>query len=381
MRVTSEFDDIDESGGAGGETEIESEDAMLANVESEARGAAALCLSCGHEVIGPFCSWCGQKDDDMRRSSFVLAREFMQDTFGFDSRMWRTLGALAAMPGVVPTRYAHGKRSRYTPPVRLFIVVSFLFFLTIALTKTLFVAIDVLPDDKAAWETVEKSLADSGVVTAEELAPACSGSIELRFFVKEDALSIDPAAIDACLTQLTDAAQQEIEIAGAAAVEDDPAAAAPITPDSEDLQALLERAFGGVAWAVSDPVAFNETFNRWLPRVMFLMTPVLALILTVFIRGRDALIFDHLVLSLYTHAAGFAIVGATLILAQLGAPLAANAASIAIAVYYVVALKSAYKRGWVKTLWTAAASSVLYLFILQGIVLAIISQIIWQAAA
>ncbi len=61
----------------------------------------------------------------------MLARDFIEDTFAFDSRMWRTLGLLASSPGVVPTNYSHGCRARYTPPVRLFLVVSFLASITL----------------------------------------------------------------------------------------------------------------------------------------------------------------------------------------------------------------------------------------------------------
>ncbi|MCK5749731.1 MAG: hypothetical protein KAH44_26180, partial [Oricola sp.] len=64
--------------------------------------AGVLCLACGGAISGPYCASCGQKNDDLRRSSFVLAKDFFKDTFGFDSRMWRTLGLLAASPGRVP---------------------------------------------------------------------------------------------------------------------------------------------------------------------------------------------------------------------------------------------------------------------------------------
>src|SRR5690606_24005656 len=96
---------------------------------------------------------------------------------------------------------------------------------------------------------------------------------------------------------------------------------------------------------------------------------------------RNALLFDHLVLSFYTHAAGFAVIGVSLILAQFGAPYMGVAAFLAIAVYYVAALKRAYGRGWIKTLWTGLASGGLYLLIFLTVLMTITSNIVWQAAA
>ena len=51
------------------------------------------------------------------------------------------------------------------------------------------------------------------------------------------------------------------------------------------------------------------------------MTPITALLMGVFIRGRDALFFDHMVMALYGHAVAFAVVGAAILLTQLGVPM------------------------------------------------------------
>ncbi len=121
----SEFDDIED--GEAGEGSPDVSPAVVESAEAAAGELSLACLSCGAASVAVFCANCGQKNDDLRRSIFLLARDFVEDTFSFDSRMWRTLGALVVAPGVVATNYAHGKRSRYTPPVRLFLVVSFIF--------------------------------------------------------------------------------------------------------------------------------------------------------------------------------------------------------------------------------------------------------------
>lgn len=333
-------------------------------------GAAAVaatsvtCLACGVTISGTFCSSCGQKNDDLRRSVFVLGRDFLGDTFGFDSRMWRTLGMMAVTPGVVPKEYAHGKRSRFTPPVRLFLVVSFLFFLVIGLTNTLFVGLDLTfknapISDVATSVPTEEATADESYV--------CDFSGKLRFFIKENALNTDTDRLDACINGIRDSDAEEEK-------------SEENLSDDDDGNSVAERIVGGARSAITNPSAFNSEFNSWLPRVMFFMTPVLALMLTLFIRGKDALIFDHMVLALYIHAAGFAIVGMALILAQLGVPYTGQASGVAVGAYYLISLKRTYGRGWIKTIWTALMTGFLYVTILIVIVLAIMTSMLWQAA-
>ena len=376
----SEIDDLD-GGDAGGESGGDAGGGLpgAGGLTEAAIAAGAVCLSCGGDVRGPYCSSCGQKNDDLRRSSFVLGKDFLKDTFGFDSRMWRTLGMLAISPGRVPNEYAHGRRSRFTPPVRLFLVVSFLFFLTIGLTNTLFVGVEVKfrDSDPEKLETAIAAAEEAGVELSEEARTGkCSFQSQLRFFVKEKNLRIDRERINACLGDVRDDAQEVIGESEDVAVGEDQG----IETEREQAGEVVDRVFKGINWAVTNPREFNDSFNDWLPRVLFFMTPVLALILALFLR-RGALIFDHLVLAFYTHAAGFAVIGLSLILAQFGAPYMGVAAAIALPVYYIAVLKRAYGRGWIKTLWTALVSGVLYMVVLFSILLTILSNIVWRATA
>ena len=46
-----------------------------------------------------------------------------------DSRLWRTLAALLLRPGYLTREFLAGRRARYLPPVRLYLVISLVFFL------------------------------------------------------------------------------------------------------------------------------------------------------------------------------------------------------------------------------------------------------------
>ena len=361
-----------------------------------ATGAAIACLSCAAAITGAYCANCGQKNDDMRRSSFVLARDFVKDTFAFDSRMWRTLGLMALAPGKVPASYSHGGRSRYTPPVRMFLFVSFLFFLALSLTHTMFVAVEVTakspeqiaadkanyqnalaeagPEARAALEDARKSR-EAIVIDGAEVD--CDINLGTRFFVRPQDIAFDEAKWRACSESFSRAAKGEIASDSGFNKVDE----AGGTVRQEDFARGFDRVAAGINQLVANPTAFNASINAWLPRIMFFMAPILALILGLFIRGKDALLFDHLVLSLYSHAAGFAIIGTAIVLAQFGAPHTFPVAMTLLGIYFIAALKRAYGRGWVKTVYATLFAGLLYLIVLSTTVGVIITNQIWRAAA
>ncbi|MFN0025436.1 MAG: DUF3667 domain-containing protein [Parvularculaceae bacterium] len=357
--------------------------------------AGAACLSCGVAIAGAWCAGCGQKNDDMRRSSFVLAKDFVKDTFAFDSRMWRTLGLMVIAPGTVPASYSHGKRSRYTPPVRLFLVVSFLFFLVLSLTQTMFVAVEVrartpeeIVEAKAAKEEVLRAtrqaaaktdgklqieLADSSdALVIDGQSPDCEFSASLSFFVRPQDVEVDETLWTRCRDSIVSIIETDIE--------SDARNDTELVKEAREVLTVMERVVAGVSKAVEDPASFNANVNTWLPRVMFLMTPVLALFMTIFLRGRDALVFDHLVFSFYAHATAFAIFGAAIVAAQFGAPLVFPVASAALFFYFVIALRRAYRRGWVKTVYSSLFVGLLYFVTLTLTVGGVISNQIFQGA-
>jgi hypothetical protein len=59
--------------------------------------------------------------------------EALEGIFHFDTKSVRTIQALAFKPGLVTSEYIKGKRARYVAPVKLYIFISFLFFLLLSL--------------------------------------------------------------------------------------------------------------------------------------------------------------------------------------------------------------------------------------------------------
>lgn len=92
------------------------------------RGNSPSCLNCGTQLSGQYCGQCGQRADTRFISLFELLRDAFGDMFELDSRLWRTLTPLLFKPGLLTRDYLEGKRARYMPPFRMYLVLSLIFF-------------------------------------------------------------------------------------------------------------------------------------------------------------------------------------------------------------------------------------------------------------
>lgn len=94
------------------------------------------CLNCGAVLVGKYCAQCGQEDWDKPPSIKVVFGELVAGLFHADSRLWRSLWALMAKPGFLPKEYFAGRRVRYLPPMRMYLLSSLAFFLLLSMTAS-----------------------------------------------------------------------------------------------------------------------------------------------------------------------------------------------------------------------------------------------------
>jgi Protein of unknown function (DUF3667) len=97
--------------------------------------AAARCENCGAALSGRYCAACGQRAEPPVHSLWHFMQVAAEDLTHADSRLWRTLAALLFRPGYLTREFLAGRRARYLPPVRLYLVLSVAFFLFAAVTQ------------------------------------------------------------------------------------------------------------------------------------------------------------------------------------------------------------------------------------------------------
>lgn len=100
---------------------------------NEARSAE--CQNCGAPLAGRYCSACGQKDEHRILPLKHLLHEVFHDILHLDARFLKTIGMLVR-PGALTLEYIAGRRMRWFPPFRLYLLVSLAFFAAAALGPT-----------------------------------------------------------------------------------------------------------------------------------------------------------------------------------------------------------------------------------------------------
>ena len=91
------------------------------------------CLNCRHVVDQKFCPNCGQENTDSRKTFHHLFIHFFEDLTHYENAFWRTIKNLLFKPSSLTKEYLSGKRLSYLAPVRLYIFISFITFLLIAM--------------------------------------------------------------------------------------------------------------------------------------------------------------------------------------------------------------------------------------------------------
>ena len=78
---------------------------------------------------GNYCPHCGQSVYEYEKPFKFLVVDFVGNIFAFDTRFWKSIVTLIIRPGTFTANYIQGQRARYTPPFRLYLFTSFIFFL------------------------------------------------------------------------------------------------------------------------------------------------------------------------------------------------------------------------------------------------------------
>ena len=112
------------------------------------------CANCGAPLSGDFCASCGQSREDIRRPALSLVTDTLDGLFSWDGRILATFRALYTRPGRVARNYIDGKRQTFTPPIRLYLIVSLIFFAAMAISGVRIVAVEITPDAEGGHNVI-----------------------------------------------------------------------------------------------------------------------------------------------------------------------------------------------------------------------------------
>jgi hypothetical protein len=238
------------------------------SIELETAGAASIggvttkqsadlagqpCRNCGETVEDRYCTHCGQLAASFHRPILSLIGETISDTFTLDGRLARTLPILLFRPGRLTKNYTEGKRARYVPPFRLFLLASLVFYLVLF---ALMPSGNYINVDEETRAEISQGLAEAREA---ELAAEIEETAQQR---------LERANIS---VRAPDAIQSDIEAQVAAIL------------DNQD--------------------QFRAQVETWLPRLSILLVPMTIIALGILHFWRRRLyVYDHSIHALHLHS-------------------------------------------------------------------------------
>lgn len=82
-----------------------------------------------------YCPNCGQENHTHKVPLKHFFIEFLEAVFHFDTKIFVTLRDLLFKPGEITINYNQNKRARYVPPLRIYIFISFVFFVVLSMSN------------------------------------------------------------------------------------------------------------------------------------------------------------------------------------------------------------------------------------------------------
>ena len=86
------------------------------------------CMNCGTPLKGMYCYRCGQYALDIHQPLWKYIRQYFENMYQFDGKIWMTLRLMFTRPGFLTNEFNAGKINSYVHPFRLYMCVSVVFF-------------------------------------------------------------------------------------------------------------------------------------------------------------------------------------------------------------------------------------------------------------
>jgi hypothetical protein len=239
------------------------------------------CTNCGSPMHGAFCAQCGQKAAPIDPTIGHIAQDVWQEVIPVDGKILRSLRFLLTKPGFLTLELLRGRRASYVAPIRLYLVFSVAAFAVIAM----------MPRRQPTPEEVKEAQAE-----------ALEGRTERE-------ARREPAGRSGWSY-----------------------GSSGVNFTTGDMSPEAGRAFG-------------DEIMRQLPRTMFLLVPVFALMVGVVARRARRNYPTHLYFALHAHAAYFALLALTTPLELIGRSAAVFATlgrMVCAVIYIAIAFRRVY---------------------------------------
>jgi hypothetical protein len=321
-------------------------------------------------MAGPFCAQCGQAAIDYRRSFRHIIVDVLDSFLNWDSKFFATIVWLIARPWHLTNQFLAGRRVHYVHPLRLYLLVSILFFFVINYWA------------KSIHADPSKLSADDRADIAAELNdPDIPPAVKARIRGALDAKGrTQPEAQTSPSPQAAVTPQPSVTGSPVPAVTSPSPSGdfGPLVqfdkPSSDPFEKWLEqRAKEKMGEHGSKMALFIATLFSNLPYMMLCCIPLFAFVLKILYVRKRVFYIDHLVYALHIHSFAYlAIMLIVLITIGLNRSIPGIFAGwiiaalwITFAVQVFLSIRRVYRQGWFFTVFKFFLGGFAYLIVLS----------------
>ncbi len=327
------------------------------------------CLNCGTILDGHYCHNCGQENLEIKENFSHLMNHAVSDYFHFDHQFFHTLKPLLFQPGKLTNEYMAGKRVQYLHPIKMYIFISLIFFVLIFKKSS---------DEKSDAMVVHRKFNTEDVAKVKkqlDKTPALSAAQKEKILDKVKAQAAKNAKqghikVSSLKDRGTDEDNDDTDFTpfslGSNVGDTDDSTYAGYLASQKKLPAeerdgifrrLYERKmFDYKKYGSRAQEVFWEDFKHNIPKMMFVLLPLFALILSIGFWRNHKYYVEHLIFSFHLHCFIFLTLIISMALQWIipsGWDLAgwiSGIFNIAIIIYIYKALKAVYHRGRGRTI-------------------------------
>ncbi|MBC8005445.1 MAG: DUF3667 domain-containing protein [Verrucomicrobia bacterium] len=323
------------------------------------------CDNCNFEFKGHFCPNCGQEVAEFNRPFGFIIYDFAGNFFAFDTRFFQTFKYLLIRPGFLAVEFFKGRRTRYSPPFRTFVFLSFI----------LFILLQYITErglDKNLQSNVIKT--SSNTITHPDSIDEVSKRVYSEIRVSMNDM---PASVVDMEEELSDSALSESDldidfsVLNSGNIRDNLNIMADQIEDQlhKTTDPEMRKKYSTYIVMCRAPEIAISTIMKYLSWMFFLLLPLFALMLKLFYIRRKQLYVKHLIFSIYLHSYLFFILILVACLSLLSMDvltLVSLALFITLPVYFLIAMHTFYGQNYLKVFFKFSAISFIYMIILTS---------------